>query len=305
MAMSPSDHLYALVKETVSGTTPATPAWLRFPHSEGTEPVLESDVLTSPAVEANRSSAGQRKVNYRVGGGLKAHLRRAPAFDLLWESLMGASFTTNVLKAGTTDISFTVQKKMLNNGTPYFHRFTGCQTKKIAFSVSPEAVIEATYDLVGQDRVTATTEITGFSYPPVANSTRLAGVDGLNFSVTGVAAVCHSFDFSCEIDKEHQDAIGNTGAIGVGTMGTYRPMVKAKFYRSDLSLDTLMAKSDAFFPVTFDVGSGANAYRVFLPAAQADIPTDEVSGSKPLVTVNFFGAWDATAASPIVITKLT
>lgn len=43
MAVNPSDTRYAISKETVAGTTNATPAFLVLDYMDGTEVVYESD----------------------------------------------------------------------------------------------------------------------------------------------------------------------------------------------------------------------------------------------------------------------
>ena len=55
MAVNPSDTRYAISKETVAGTTNATPAFLVLDYMDGTEVVYESDWLESPTRRANRA----------------------------------------------------------------------------------------------------------------------------------------------------------------------------------------------------------------------------------------------------------
>lgn len=305
MSISPSDTRFAIIAETVAGTTPATPTFLVFPFIQGTEPALASDVVTSEVVRANRSSEGQRKTNYRVEGGLNTQLRRAPVMDLLLQSALSGTWVTNNLNAGNTDTSFTVEKTMFAGATPFFHRFTGCQVSSMNISVSSESACDATFDIIGLDRNTATVIVTGATYTQPTATLPLTGLDITNVTVAGLTAVCRSIDFTVEHEREAHDQLGSASALRVQTGGIRKVMATMTFYRTDLSPDTLLAKSDAPVAVAFNLGTGTNGYRVEMPAANYNIPQDEVDGSKQLFTVEFVASFDGVLGTDLRISRLT
>jgi len=304
MSISPSDTRFAIVAETVAGTTPTTPVFQVFPFIQGTEPALVSDVVTSEVVRANRSSEGQRKTNFRVEGGLSSQLRRGAVFDLLLQSALSGTWVTNNLNAGNTDTSFTVEKTMFAGATPFFHRFVGCQVSSMNISVSAESTCDVSFDIMGLDRTTATTIVTGATYTQPTATLPLTGLDITNVTVAGLTAVCRSIDFTVEHEREAHDQLGAASALRIGTGGIRSVTATMTFYRTDLSPDTLLAKSDTPVAVAFNLGSGANGYRIEMPAANYNVPADEVDGSKQLFTVEFRAAFDSVLGTDLRISRL-
>lgn len=305
MAINSSDFQYGIIKEVTAGVTPATPAFAIFPHIDGDSPMLTSDTVTSNVVRSNRASQGMRKINYRVEGALKTQLKRTTVIDTLFESAVGGTFATNVLKAGATDVSLTIEKRMNNGATNYYHRFVGTQVSKMTLTVDSQSNAEVGFDFLGLDRTESPTLITGATYVQPAATTDLCGLDVNNVTVAGLTATCRAIELTVEHDREAHDRLGSAAAADIGTAGFRKVMAKMTFYRTDLSPDTLLAKSDTAIAVSFRVGSAANGWQFDLPAANYTVPQDETDGSKTLFTVEFTARYDNTAATDFIITKLT
>lgn len=302
--MNPSDTTFSIIKETVSGTTPATPAFTSFPYIPGDAPEFTAELVTSNVLEASRASAGARKAGFMVGGGLKTHFRRGGHVEGLLESALSGTWTANVLKGGTTDSSYTIERKMLEGGTPYYHRFTGVQVKDMTLTCEASGNAEISFGLIGMDRSTATTIVTGATYPTLADATRLMGLDVSSFTVAGLTATFRSLELTVSHNREAQDQFGQAAARGIGTSGFREVRLKATFYRTDLSADTLLAKSDAPVAVSFTIGSGANGFTVSLPSCNYNVPRDADDGSKALIELEFVAKIDTTLGSDISITRL-
>jgi hypothetical protein len=80
---NPADTTYSIIRETVEGTTPATPAFRNLDYIPGNEFKLDSKLLTSDVLKQNRAMAGLAKVNTAPLGDFKTHFRRDTALDLL------------------------------------------------------------------------------------------------------------------------------------------------------------------------------------------------------------------------------
>lgn len=303
--MNPSDTTYAIIKEAVAGTTPATPAFIPFDYIAGDAPSFSAEMVSSNVQKASRASAGARKAGFSVGGGLRTHFRRGNHIDLMLESALSGTYSANVLKASNVDTNFTIEKRMLEGATPYFHRFTGCQVSDMTLSCEASGNAEIAFGVIGMNRTTATTIVTGATYPVVANSTNLMGLDVSAFTVAGLTADFRSLELSVSHNREAQDKFGSASARAIGTSGFRTVTLRASFYRTDLSADTLLATSDAPIAVSFTIGSGVNGYTFSLPAANYSVPQDAEDASKALIEVEFTAAYDNTAGTDLVITKLT
>lgn len=303
--MNPSDTTYAIIAEATAGTTPATPAFIPFDYIPGDMPTFTAELVTSNVLQSSRASAGARKAGFQVGGGLRTHFRRGTHLDLLMESALSGTYATNVLKAGNTDKSFTIEKKMLEGATPYFHRFTGCQVSDMTLTCDASGNAEIAFGIIGMNRSTATAAIAGSTYTAVASSTNLMGLDVSAFTVAGLTATFRSFELTVSHSREAQDQFGQASARGIGTSGFREVRLKAQFYRADLSADTLLATADTPVAVSFTIGSAANGYTFSLPAANYSVPQDIEDNSKALVEIEFVAKYDNTAATDLSVTKLT
>lgn len=308
MAISPSNDRFGIVKETVAGTTPATPVILDLPFKAGTELTIEHDTVKSEVNKANRAADPSSKVNYRVGGGLQSELKRSTVYDTLFESGVSGTWSGSTLKGGNTDTSLTVVKRIAaTSGDVYFYH-RGAQVSSFSLSVATGTKANISYEFVGMTREHTATEIASSTYTPTASTLALSGSHIANVSVDGLTAICRSIELSVSHNREAHDGFESGGdAIGVGTGGLREVMLTMQFYRdpdSPLSPETLFSKNDTPLAVSFEIGSGANGYRITLPAATASEPTSETDNSKSLFTVVFNGSDDATAGTDIIIEKL-
>lgn len=304
--INPSDTSIAIIKEVTAGTTPASPAFIPFEFIPGDMPTFEAEMVTSNVLKANRASGGGRKAAFAVGGGLKTHFRRGLHMDLLLESALSGQFATNVLKASNVDTNFTVETKRLDAAAAaYYHRHTGCQVKDMTLSCNATGNAEISFGIVGMNRTTGTAILTSATYPAVAASTNLMGLDVTAVTVAGLTAVFNSLELTVSHNREAQSQFGSASARGIGTSGFRTVSLKLSFYRSDLSADTLLATADTPVAVSFTIGATTNGWTFTLPAANYNVPQDIEDGSKQLLEVTFVGSYDNTALTDLSITKLT
>lgn len=306
---NPSDISFSLIKETTAGTIPGSGALLKFDHVPGTAPAYTSDFIESPVLSAGRASGGNRKVNYRVEQGIKTHFCRDAAIELLLASALSGTWVEagtvgdagDTLKAGDTDSSLTIEKKV-SGTTSLYSRYTGCQVSKFALTVEASGNAEASFDVMGMGRTTATTA-TSLTYSNASTKLKLAGPDVSSVTIAGLTGVqFRSLELSVEHNREAQDAFGSTAAVGIGTSGNRKVMLTLTFYRENFTPESVLA-GDAAVAVSFTIGSGAEGYTVTLPAATASVPSDEADGSKYLVKVEFSARRDATLGTDLQITR--
>lgn len=306
---NPSDIQFAIIKEAVAGTFPASGALLKIDHVPGNSPSYTSDMIDSPVVSTARASGGSRKTNYRVEGSLKTHLSRDAATELLLQSALsglwveagGVGDAGDVLKAGDTDTSFSIEKKV--NGTPaLYSRYSGNQVSKFSLTVDASGNAEASFDVLGMGRVTSTTA-SALTYSNASANLKLAGPDVNNITVGGLSGLqFRTLELSVEQNREARDAFGSTSAIGIGTSGNRKVTLSATFYRTDFSPESVLA-GDGTVPVSFTIGLGAESFTFTIPAANASIPQDEEDGSKYMVKVEFTAKRDNTAGTDFMITR--
>ena len=291
---NPIDTTYAFIKETVAGTTPATPAFKYFDYVQGSDLNYTGKMLTSDVLKQNRAQAGYRKAAFAVAGALKTQFRRDTTTDMVLESLLSGTFTANVLKGGNTDSTMTIEKYMKDTGTMYF-RNAGVMATKMGLTVAADGNAEVSFDFTGMTRSTATVAITGAAYTAATQGTLLSGPDVGTITIGGLTATYTSLDLQVEQKRDPLFCLGSTAAVGVGTSSPRMIKMTVKMYRKDLNPESIFL-IDTPVAVSVTLGSGTgNIYTIALPAVVGSIPDDEVSGSSALVSVELMAQYDATA----------
>lgn len=303
---NPVDIQYAVISEVTAGTTPATPAFKVFPHVVGDNLQIDSEMIESPILLPNRTKATPVKAGYSASGELKTHMARNDAVDIMLESLVGGTFTSNVLKGGTAIKSMTVEKRFTHGATTHYQRFLGVQVSNMNLSVESKGIADLSFGLTGMGAgAPATTIITGATYPAsVSNGKKLTGLDVSNVSVAGITGIFNSLELSVETNREAFHGFGSANALGVDMNGARDITLTLKLYRENLTPESTLL-NDTAFAVSFTIGSGASGYTVLLPACVSETPKSEDDGVSSFVTLVLKAGYDATEATDIKITRLT
>jgi hypothetical protein len=157
---SGSRHSVAMVPEVTYGTTPATPSFVNIRHT-GCNLNLSKDSLRSEEIVASRHVQSQLTGAKKINGDINFELCYG-SFDTILEAALCGTWTANVLKAGTTRRSFTVERFFADVG--YYMRFKGCEFNKLNLQASANAIVKGTATILGQDMVTDTAIVSGATY---------------------------------------------------------------------------------------------------------------------------------------------
>ena len=157
-----AQHSLHFVAESTYGTTPATPTWTPCPHTSCSLGITKDSIVSSK-LRGDRQIEDLRHGNKQAGGDIGIELEYG-AFDDLLAALMQGSWSTNVLKAGTTLSSFTFERKFANLDTPEWHRTEGAIINTLSLDISPNAMVTGSFGIVGEDLTIATSEVTSSTY---------------------------------------------------------------------------------------------------------------------------------------------
>lgn len=306
-----SDISFAIIKEIEDGKTPTTGAWLRIDHVPGTSPAFTTDSIESPVKQAKRASAGNRKTNPRAEGGLKTHLCRDAAIELLMQSAVSGVWLEagdvgegdDILKAGDKDTSLTIEKR-ITGAAELFMRYTGCQVTKMTLTCDASANAEISFDILGMGRVTAQIPVAGMTYADASTNLKLAGEDVNTVTIGGLNDVTfRSLELTIEQTREAKDRFGSISAFGIGASGNRKVTLKLSFYRENFQPETVLG-GNAAVPVSFTIGGEGEGFKFDLPLATATIPADVEDGAKLLVDVEFMAKYDNVSGTDFQITRL-
>ena len=217
----------AFIAEAVYGTTPTTPTMIPFPFT-GTTLAISKDGIESEKLRGDRQIEDFRHGNKTVGGDITSELEYG-AFDDILQAVTCGTWATNVLKPGVVRRSFTVERKFADLATPEWHRYTGCEFNTLALSIAPNAMIGASWTVVGQDLSIGTAALSGSSYSADVGNTPFDSFTGaITEGGTAIATVT-SLDITIENGLEPLFSVGsqitNRPSIGksrvTGSLTTY------------------------------------------------------------------------------------
>ena len=289
------------IAESAFGTTPSTPTFANLPFNTHSLD-LTKDRVEGNEIQADRMPRVDRHGNKQAGGSIEVDLRKGD-FDGLFESAFLNTYSTNVLKIGTTPKYFSFEDAA--NDIAQFRLFTGMAVSTLNVSIAPNQMVTGTFDLVGKTMTQAgTTASTGGT--PTASSTN-APFDSYSGTITdggsGLAIVT-SLDFSLTNSFAPTFVIGSDSAqqlefgraIVEGTMTVY--------YEDATLINKFLNETESSLSVSVDDPTGASSYTFDFPRVKyngAAVPVQNPASR--LITIPFVSLFDTTEGTNLKLTR--
>jgi hypothetical protein len=291
----------SFIAESAFGTTPSTPTFANLPFNTHSLD-LTKDRVEGNEIQADRMPRVDRHGNKQAGGSIEVDLRKGD-FDGLFESAFLNTYSTNVLKIGTTPKYFSFEDAA--NDIAQFRLFTGMAVSTLNVSIAPNQMVTGTFDLVGKTMTQAgTTASTGGT--PTASSTN-APFDSYSGTITdggsGLAIVT-SLDFSLTNSFAPTFVIGSDSAqqlefgraIVEGTMTVY--------YEDATLINKFLNETESSLSVSVDDPTGTNSYTFDFPRVKyngAAVPVQNPASR--LITIPFVSLFDTTEGTNLKLTR--
>lgn len=296
-----AQHSLHFVAESTYGTTPSTPTWTPLPHT-GTNLALTKDAIESEKLRGDRQVEDYRHGNKTIGGDVSAELEYA-AFDDVLQAVLCGTWSTDVLKSGTTRRSFTIERKFADLATPEYHRYTGCEFNTLTLSVSPNSMVGVTFGVVGKDLTLATTQVSSSTYSADAGNSPFDSFTGSITEGGSSIATVTALEMTLENGLEPLFSVGsqttNRPSIGksriTGTLTTY--------FDSKTLYEKFINETSSSIALNLTDVDG-NSYDIDLSNVKYNSGQPDVSGEGSVtVSMEFVALYDSGDASQIVITR--
>lgn len=304
--VSASDISHSIVAETTFGVTPTATATRYALPTAADQALLKADAgaIASPTKMPNRASNGSRRGMLTVDGSLDVRFMRAPFMDVLLQSALSNTYATKVLKAGTTDSSFSVLSSLQGGaaGAQMVKQFGGCMVNGFTLSAKANEEITSSWDIIGSVAANLTTDNALAVTALPAGTVEFIGSELANITVAGATLNIAELTFETKLDRTRRPILTSNTGLAYGVNGTRETTVTVKAYRESFAIDT--AVTGLAQAVSFDIGAANIGYRFNLPAAYGSIPVDELSDGSAFVTISFTAGYDNTAGTDLVVTQL-
>ena len=299
--ISSTDVKVTLIPETQFGALPTTGNRYELPRKAGDSLLVkDGGEVVSDTIKPGRNANGSRRGNQSVSGSIELNAITAGVTDMLMESAVSGKYVANVLKAGTTDSSFTYIAEL---ATDLFKVNTGCMATNFVLSAEAAGAVTYSFDIMGakQDEAAAiagtftTTNVPDTAYEYIGSevlNVTVAGATNLNFT---------SLSLNVEQARNARNTLSADYAKGLAASGVRNATLELTLYR-ETGVDYNALLNGTKQTVSFDVGT-AGYGRKFTIYGQASTPSD-VTEDDMMITVTITGAYNSTEGTALKIEKL-
>ena len=290
------------VAESTWGTTPSAPTWTPVCYNSCSLGIAK-DSIEDDCLSANRQVKGLVTGTRQASGDVGSRLAYGE-FDALLEAALGGTWASDVLKVGTTERSFTFEKKF-NIATDEYHRFTGQKVNTMAISIQPNANVGLTFSLLGKDIDSSnlTTQVASSTYSAASTNIPFNSFTGTISEGGGSIAIVTGLDINLENGYEAAFALmSTTGIEPIAGKSRVTGTVTA-YYGSKALYQKFLNDTASSISVTLEDVAG-NTLEIDLPSIKYTGGNPEVSGEGPVtVALEFTALYSVSDASQIVLTR--
>lgn len=289
---------YGVVKETVFGTTPSTPALVSQKHSSGNFTLTKEELLDD-SKSGNRGYGFAQHGNKAVSGTLTGNFTHTN-FDTLLETAMFGEWTSNVLKRGETRKSVTIEEAQSDINV--FRQFTGVVGNGFTLEAPVDGLVTISFDFMGLEETVAGTSLDG-TYTESANIQPFTHCGGTISEGGSPIAYVSSVSVSVanNIAQDYYWGVCDTGDLVPGRVEVTGTL--DVFFTSAALYNKFVNKTAS--SLEFTLTNGTETVTFEMPLIQyngADAPTDAGSESR-MVSLPFRALLDPTEGTELLITR--
>jgi hypothetical protein len=289
------------IAETSFGTTPATPTFAYLPFNTHSID-LTKDRVEGNEIQSDRMTRVDRHGNKQAGGSIETDLRKAD-FDELFESAFFSSFSTDVLKVGTTPKYFTMEDEAAD--ISQYRLFTGMAVSNMSVSIAPNQMVTGSFDMVGKTMTqSGSTGSTGGTPTAASSNQPFDSYSGTISDGGSAISIVTSIDFSLANSLAPTFVVGSDAAQSLeygravveGTMTVY--------YEDETLINKFLNETESSIEVSVDDPTGANSYTFLFPRVKyngASVPVQNPQSR--LITMPFVALYDAAEDTNIKLTR--
>ncbi len=223
-------------------------------------------------------------------------------FDDLLEAALGGTWTTNILKSGLNQKSFTMEVGHL--GISQYKLITGCLIDKFSLSIKPGAIVTGKYDVIGKgfaiSGTTAATSTTASGGLSPYDSQNAAGV----MKEGGVtSAIITGLDFTIDNSTEKPLVVGSKNLVGAQFGRSKITGTLTALFQDAAMLSKFIAETPSSIECKLSNGTKSHDFlfgNVKYTGGKSDVTTEGLLA----VSLPFTALYDAVTGSNLQITRV-
>ena len=292
------------VPEVTFGVTPASPSLIQLPYTTHSLD-LSKERVTGNDLLPDRMPRVDRHGNRSVAGDIVADLRKGD-YDTLLESAFFNTWSTNVLKIGTTPKFFTFEDAATDINQ--FRIFTGLGVSSLALSIRPNQMVTATFSMVGKDMTQVAVspdpvKTVGTGNQPFDAYSGLLSIGNAGGALTASTLVT-GIDFTITNSLAPRFVVGSSSTTDLEFGSAVVEGTITAYYEDAALINRFINETESALQVIVDDPTGASDYTFLFPRIKLNGATVPVEGpGSRIISLPFVALYDTTANSNIVLTR--
>ena len=286
------------IVESTFGTTPAG-NFTNLPFSTHSLN-LAKDRVAGNDIQSDRMPRVDRHGNRQVGGDIAVDLRDAD-YDEWLEAAMLNTWSTNVLKVGTTPKFFSIEDYAAD--LDQARLFTGCTVNTMGVSLAPNQMVTTTFGVVGKDMSIGATEKTQDDASGAAPFDAYSGDLSIgNVGGASAVAIVTGLDFTLTNGYAPPFVIGDDSAPSLEFGRAEVEGTLSAYFEDAALINRFLNETETEIEVS--VGDGSNTMTFTFPRAKINSADVGVDGpTSRVISMSFVGLYDSTEGTNLKITR--
>lgn len=265
---------------------------------------LTKDIMEGNDIQADRMPRVNRQGNRQTSGDIAVDLRRGD-FDPLLEAAMLSTWSTNVLKVGTTPKFFSIEDYA--SDIDQARLFTGMTVSTLGISMAPNQMVATTFGMVGKDMTISQTQKTLNASSTNAPFDAYSGSIGIGAIGTGTpssVAVVTGIDFTLENSYAPTFVIGSDSAPSLEYGRAEVSGTISAYFEDAALINRFLNETETGVQVIVNDPTGSNPYTFKFPRCKINSADVGVDGpTSRIVSMEFVGLYDTAETSNMEITR--
>ncbi len=262
---SSNDLLLAHILEATNGVTPANPVMARLRVAGET---LGPRIMYDEAAEINPlyALADLVGVGSEAGGAFPFDFAKSVAMDDIMQAVLRGTWTAGVLKGGTIQRSYTLEKSVLAGGGRKYMKFPGSRYMGFSLTGSVGSRLTGSVDVMSLSGIGSTTSVVGTgSITEPADNRILSMVDISALSMAGdtTPLIARGFTLSVNNNGRYQQGHGQLASFDIAYGMREVTFSMEAYFESWEQMDKLLNRGNS--NLTMTLTDGSNTYAIRLP----------------------------------------
>ena len=306
-----SRHSLFAVEETVSNTTPSSPA-LDTVRITGTTLGLAKDSLESGEIRSDRQIADFRLGANQVSGDINFELSYGSLDQFLEAVLCSADWATDTPIAGTDQLKAGSERRTFSFiryfadilDKPYFI-YTGCELTSLKLNIAANAMITGSFGVIGRGHTLAA-DLSGLgtpTYNAVSTTSSLDSFTGTLNEGGSPIAVITEVNFTLENGIAPRFVVGSADGISPSIGRSNLKGNISAFFENVTLIEKFINGTESEMDLTLPDAAG-NEQKIIVPRIVYTGGQPDVEGEGPvLVNMPFQAILDSTESTNFVLER--